>query len=66
MCPETLPLWVWSSACVQPTFSPHSSGDRPEGSPAVTVSVDIAVPSTYSYRRVRGPLEAVLKLEKEM
>jgi hypothetical protein len=29
MCPETLPLWVWSSACVQPTFSPHSSSGPP-------------------------------------
>jgi hypothetical protein len=29
MCLETLSLWVWSSACVQPTFSPHSPGDPP-------------------------------------
>jgi hypothetical protein len=29
MCPEKLPLWGWSSACVQPTFSPYSSGDPP-------------------------------------
>jgi hypothetical protein len=29
MCPETLPLRARSSACVQPTFSPHSSSDPP-------------------------------------
>jgi hypothetical protein len=29
MCLETFPLWVWSSACVQLTFSPHLSGDLP-------------------------------------
>jgi hypothetical protein len=29
MCLETLPLCIWSSACVQPIFSPHMSGDPP-------------------------------------
>jgi hypothetical protein len=33
---------------------------RPERSPAATMFVDIAVPSTYSCRRVRGPLEVDL------
>jgi hypothetical protein len=33
---------------------------RPERPPAATVFVDIAVPSTYSYCRVRGPLEVDL------
>jgi hypothetical protein len=41
------------SVCIRPAI-------RPERPPAATVFVDIAVPSTYSYRRVRGPLEVNL------
>jgi hypothetical protein len=29
MCLEMLPLWIWSSACVQPIFRPRTSGDPP-------------------------------------
>jgi hypothetical protein len=45
--------------CNPPSVHIHPA-IRPERSPAATVFVDIAVPSMYSYRRVRSPLEVNL------
>jgi hypothetical protein len=35
-CSDTLPLWLWPSACVRPTFDPHWSCIRPESPPVST------------------------------
>jgi hypothetical protein len=45
--------------CNQPSVHIRPA-THPKRSPAATVFVDIAVPSMYSYRRVRGPLEVNL------